>query len=513
VRFQLPPDVPASYLGGGASVRYRMDVRASIDWWPDATASFDLRVVADAVTGPDAPRPGLFSTAPEGPRGEELSVELSLAARAVVPGGEVQGSVALHNLAHHACRGLRVSIVGYETSLDPKGKIRAQRPAHRYAIGLSLGGVSDGQGIPFRMRLPVDLPPTARSVLWSLQWMLEVRVDQIWASDVVLSAPITILPPGSVIAPVRFAPPTVGADRVRAIWTRVAAARGLVFEREGLRGRGGEVEMEVRRDHRGRHGIFLVAALTYPDLALSLDGGLAGSFRRVVGGGARTGNARWDRDHYVTGRDPAQVEAWLAALLPSLFAVRLADLSDTQLLLEHRDAGQSEKALGAFVDAALAVARLLPVARSRVPPPAPMTEGLASWTALATELGSSLSTTDMSVRGHLEGIRVLVATRWSSDGTPLRTSVAVRPGFEIEETHRVAFAGDRLVSGDPARLPGDARAILPRLREGAHGLEIGADVIDLSLPAPLLDPAPCRAKLASLATLAASLRSNVGPYR
>jgi hypothetical protein len=426
------------------------------------------------------------------------------------------GSLALGNVQFNRYRGVSLSLVSREMRRDPRGRARGQvLDLGRYRFDIPIDGIADGEAIPFRLRIPDHVPVSYESKLWSLRWVLEARAHIAWASDVFMRIPVTVVSRGSRTASKaqRFAPPTVGSERVRRIWSAVAGELGMRFDGQALSARLPEATVKVHRDHRGDHGIFLVAELRYPRLHLCLDGGLATGFRRLVGGGVALGDAEWDRRHYVTGRDPGQIRALGTALLSQLAGHQVADWDDEHLVIERRDAGQAPGPLRQLTAAALALARELGQARAAIPPPQAMASAVPSWLRLAQRLGGPLETARMAVHGRFDGIKAEVATEWNPDGTPVRTIVQLKPDFPIEDKCCLHWSDGQYSSGDPQQLPGQARALLAKAQEDALALRIEQQQLELSVPAPELDANQLVERLHQLEQLTTALRSKVGPYR
>lgn len=514
-RVDLPGELPPSYDGSHAKSEYVVRVVADIPWWPDRKSEFLVAVQLPPVALP-AGEPQLYSTAPSGPRAEEAHVECSLATATVVPGHVLEGSVALYNMAFNRYRGLSLSLVARETRRDTRGKRRGSvLDAKTYTLELPIQGVTDGEAIPIRMKVPESPPASFDSRLWSLRWVLVVRAHIGWGSDAVMHIPLTMLPAGSRAAQAAraLAPPTVGSERVRKIWNDVAQQLGAHFDDAALHAQRDDVTMKISRDHRGSSGIFLVAELRYPSLHLFLDGGLSSGFRRLLGGGVALGDPAWDREHYVTGRCADQVRALGASLLPHLSGQQIADLDDEHLVIERRDAGQSAAPLREITRAALAIAQAIGPARRDIPPPRGMRKAAKAWRELARRLKGKLETARMAVVGRFEGARAEVLTEWSAEGKALRTAIKLRPGFPIERTSQLRWAEGQYLEGAPRELPGEASAWLTTVQQDALALRIGRQDLELSLPAPLADTAPILEGLHRLDRLAALLRSKVGPYR
>lgn len=513
--FPLPAELPPSYRGKRAAADYTVTVHASIPWWPDAKREFVLAVsLPPTTTRDDGQR--VHTTSVSGPKGEKPHVEFQLDSNVVLPGGKLSGQVALFNVAYNRYRVANLSLVAYEDLWTRAGTAAGRVEALRYAIVLDIERAKEGEPIPFTMKLPAALSPTWTTKLWTLGWFFELEAQIAWASNLTARVPVTVLPTGSTRKrKQRYAAPTIGTERVAAVWRRVAAAAGLEYDAESqcLRGRVGDLSVVLDRDHRGAEGIFLTAELRYPSLHIDLDGGRASGLRRVLQGGVKLGHARWDKRHYLTGREEAQVLSFGRNLGPALTSQRVADIDDEHVVVEVLDSGQSFTVLQRFAQAALALGRAIPEARAVIPPPAAMAEAVPAWERLAKGLRARLDRTRMAVQGHHEGSAAAVATEWSPKGHALRTTITFWTPDAVAERHQLAWSGGKIVHGLCDELPGPARDRLERLLVGAEALTIDSDRLVLWDPAPQLVTEPIVQRLTQLAALAAALRGDHGPYR
>jgi len=501
-RFELPERAPPTYAGRYASVRYTMKVSVVIPWWADREQAFVVHVLP-----PDVPildeDPYVFSTAPRGPKATELYLEGSLDGRTLRAGGSLSGNVALANLAYHRVHAFELALTARESG----PALPAGPEAHRYVLQLRVPAV-DGEAVSFRMGIPAQVAPSFQSRWLALRWSLEIRARVRFGDDLIVRIPVTVLPPGETAAArrPRFAPPTVGSARVRALWADVAKTYGLELEGGAMIGRRGDVQLAIGRQHRGREGVFLVASLEHPSVHLGLDGGLLEGFRRLLGGNVPI-HPKFDEDCYATGRDPRQVTHYVRACFETVFptVIRVADLHDEGAVLQWRDSGQSRRALEAFVKAAIEVAERTTSARD-VPPPKEFDAVRSAWEEVAAELEEgALETARMCVTGKLDGRDVRIATIWE-DRHPARTRVSLAPASPIDESFHV-FPG-----GAFGELPKEAQPIAESLAKDGQ-LEIGAERIALVRTPAVLDPSNATTLLRRMSRLAAALRAHAGPYR
>lgn len=510
--FTLPPDLPPTYRGTRVTCGHTLSVHVSIPWWPDRKAAFDI-VVAPARRDPPDDPPAVFGTHPKGPDGNDLALECSVDRRVVEPGGEIQGRVAITNLASHHVRHLSVALVGTESIRRGKRQFETHEAA-RFGLKLPVPeGTADGDPIAFRMRIPDGIAPSWKSASWDLDWYLEVEAHVSWSRNTKLSIPVTLVPHGVAGARTLRAPPTVGSERVTALWTKVAREVGWELDGDVLRGVVGDVEVKIRRDHRDREGFVLLAELRYPSLHLGLDGGERRGFRRVLGGGVSIGNPAWERRHYLAGREPAQMEAFARSVGEALARVGLEDIDDDHAVLLAREAGLTLGPLRDFVHRAIEVALLTGVVRGRIPAPGSMRDAIEAWKTLAKRLDGELELTRMGVVGRFEGDAVEVATEWGVDPEPTGTVLSLTLGDVPRAEQRVSWEGGQFTVGGREGLPEPCRELLGLLLRGALAFRVMDREIRLTLPAPATSAEALIEALALLRSFSLGLRASQGPYR
>lgn len=528
-RFEVPPGLPPTYRGRSCTTEYVATVHASIPWWPDARATFEM-FLSQPPPGGDGegvkPEPVLFSSDPGGPAASEPHVEGSLASSVITPGGVVEGALALNNVAANPYTGVEVGLVGTENIRDVRagGLSTSRVDALRYGLEIALSAPVEGASIPFRFRVPAELAPSHDAGLWALTWALEVRVRIRWRSDLLLRVPVVVVPaqrgPGSGKQRLDFrAPPSVGSERVEKVWQSVAAELGLASETGALRGRQGEVEYEVRREHKGRLGVFLVARLTYPSLELDLH---VEPRRSLLDRWARQVTLEreiWDARHCLRARDLGQAAAVGRWLGPALRQFTAARLDDDEALVERQGSGQRRQKLVEFVVAVRDLAAAIDGARAAIPPPAAMAAGLEPWRAFAAQLGGSLETARMVARGHFHAMPVEARTEWTSEGKPERTLLTLVPNVSIATENEVHLAADEggVIAPDrlaAAALPASARPLVEAIvKGGALAFDLTGQELRLALRAPILDPGPLADRLVQMTQLCELVRSAKGPFR
>jgi len=525
--FELPADLPPSYQSASkldaTQVEYVVTVRCAIPWWPDAVKEFLLQVQLPPQTVDDA-GPTIHTSRLGGPSGNEPHIEFSLIRGHHAPGETLRGELALSNVDGNRYKTATFAIAAYEQRFHhQRGRaVSAKRrwgdltEMKRYAMQIDVSQAAEGQAIPFAMKLPGHLSATHESTLWALSWMFEVKLAIGWGNELVARAPITILPRGSKRrSKQRRAIPIIGSQRLATLWTNVAHGAGLRFDGEQRRmiGELGGVSIALTREHRGADGIFLGAELSYPRLGLGLDGGLASGLRRMVGGGVSLGDAAWDKRHYLSGREPAQIEHFAAALAVYLTPLIVDDIDDEHAVVSRRGAGQSRKQLLGFATAVAALANALHAALEQVPPPAQLEGHIRPWQRLAKRMGGKLRTTDMSVRGRWQGASAEVATVWTPSGKACHTAFVIA-GPDIAAESSVLAWADGYTRGEPTRLSKGARGKLETMFPDALSITIETDEVVLwDARAPITDHAVLTSRLDQLTALAAALQGHGGPYR
>jgi hypothetical protein len=506
--------LPPSYKGRRASVEYTLRASAPIRWWPDARSKLEIQVTLAPVEARSA-TPRMVASDPAGPRGSERHLECSLSDEALYPGQPLSGSVALYNVAFHRYRELQLSLVATERAFTKHLRRTSSEQRACYTTKIPLRSPGEGEALPFSLVVPEAARPSVGSELWAYEWALEVRVEIPWASDLVLKLPISVLPSGSSSAR-SVAAPVVGSARVQGIWRRVATEHGLRLVGEQLVGELEGASVSIAREHRGADGIFLVGRLSWSSLGLGLDGGRRTGFRRLYSGREAALDPAWAKEHYLTGREEAQVRALGEGLARPLTALQgLVDLDDEGLRAELRDSGQSRPVLDGLARQLLDLARSLGAARAAIPPPARMQEAAPAWSALAELLGGRLETGPMAVvAARIDGQAAEVVTDWTSDGTPRRTRLSVTPALPIDAEHQIDWlAGGGELLPPTGSLPTEAAVLVQELAEQARSITLREARLEIALEAPLLDPVPVAALLRRLATLGGLLGPRGGPYR
>ena len=558
IGLDVPPMLAQSFAGRLARTSYYLEVYASIPWWPDRRVAFELHVGPPRAESPEG-KAVAYSTAPDGPRAKEPYVDVSLATNVLESGDLVAGAYALGNTEFNRYREVEISLVGQETMRGRWGNVSV--PGYRWRFEAQAADSADGRQVPFRARLPQRMQPSAHGEHYTWEWFLEVKARVGWTASVTATVPITVLPAGWLAGrraaegkPVS-APPAVGSDRVHDVWSSVGAVVGLALdETESLRGRRGDCEVVVRREHRGGAGVFLVGALRWPSLHLDLDARPRGRLQELWGG-LEVGDAWLNKHCRVTGRHPEQVASLARLVGPALEPFGSGHLDDDGATLERRDAGQTLAKLAAFARGVLAAADAVAAARAAIPPPLCMEALLPDWNKLAARLETSLETSRMAVTGRLDGVPAEVRTEWSGSA-PLHSVLVLRPDpppspeYALEVQDRVEAVADALEKAASIRVtaagqgqgaevdgaavefvgeaatPGaavlpeavgrysaEARAVLVRLLRGALAFTLGVDGLTLLGPAPLADAAWALDRLDLMARLAHALRTTQGPYR
>jgi hypothetical protein len=258
VRFPLPVGLVPSYdntapFGPATSISHLLDVHVRIPWWLDRHASFAVPVRSSAIAVRGAAR--VYATYPEGPRGTELGIELSLENDVVAPGETIAGAVALVNVASHRVRALRIDLVAIEQAREgvPFGVPR-EREVARFSLPLRKDAPEEGVPTPFRIRFPIDGRPTFEAAFFTHVWHLEVTAEIALARDVTLRARLHVLPEPAAVAPVAHAaPPAIGHERRAQVWASVAASTNLTLDadRERLHGDVGRISLDIALERAG----------------------------------------------------------------------------------------------------------------------------------------------------------------------------------------------------------------------------------------------------------------------
>lgn len=536
VTMPLPPDCPPSFRGKTSHIVYELSVHASVPWWPDRRAAFEIHVAPPPRESP-ASEPRVYSSDPGGPHGDEKHGELSLATDWTRAGDVVTGAFALSNTEAQRYEAVEVGLVATEHLYLAGGGLHASRETIRYQLTLPPG--PEGDMTPFSFRLPKQAPPDlpyAPRRLVTVDWRFELRARAGWGQALVLRVPFAVLPrsPAPSDAPPRVAPPQIGSDRLGRLWAEVGAPLGLTHDLGQLVGRFGETELVVRRDHLGRDGIHLAIALRYPELHLALEVAPASAVQQMLGGGAQIGVEGWDRAHYVHARDEGQVAEVLRALVPRLERATLRRMNDTELLIHLRDNGQTQARLRQVCEAAVALARTFEALRTDLPPPTAIAETRPEWERLAAQLGARLETARMRIEGRVGALAAEAFVSFDDRGAPARTWLTITPSSPLDEDSRFGLDADE---PDPkgaiaARFEGEAVALVEALAHGAREVRLTPERAAICLPSPLgleasgraiqigptappraFDAARAEQRLGHLARLCLLLRGQSGPYR
>lgn len=524
VRFPLDVALPPSTVErqlDSARVDYQLQVRASIPWWPDAKANFAVMIKQNGAQEV-LETPLRVASRKSGARGDEPYLEISLDSSTYHPEDLIRGRVALFNVEANRYKALEFSLVARierrRKTLNgtPRAKTVMRGPA--WTMRVPLEDLREGGAVPFQMALPAGITPSYRSVLTGRSWALEVRAKTgPLRADGLLNVPIEITSPrlAGAARRRRMAPPSIGSDLMKEAWLRVAQELPAlrVDSEGGLTGRVGEVDISVGRELRGADGVFLTAELKYSSLQLHLDGGLVSGFRRFLGGGVEIGDPSWDKQHYLTGREPAQVEAFIQAFQGALQQAELADISDEGMCFEVRDSGMRHAPVKRLAGVALEVAGRFPSARAAIPPPAALAHALPAWRRLAARLDGEVELARLAIKGRWQGQAVQVTTEHSAEGEVLHTEIALVPSLRLEVEHQLIWLDGEVAVGDLGRLTKRAHAQFAQAIKGAHALHIRSNLLTLWLLGPLANPKPIPRRFADLEKLAGALTNRAGPYR
>ncbi len=511
VRFPLPAGLVPAYesppqLGAGASIRHILDVHVRIPWWLDRHAAFLVPVRHGTITMRGTPR--VYATHPEGPRGDELGVELSLESDVVAPGATIAGAVALVNVASQRVRALRVSLVAIEQAREGAYGVPRVREVARYALKLLEAAPAGGVPTPFRIRFPPDGHSTFGAAYFSHVWSIEATAEITLGRDVSLRAPFHVLPDARWIKP--SAPtvaPSIGHERRAKVWDSVAASTGLTLDddKDRLTGKVGRIALDIALERAG-DASRLVAHLVHRSLGIALDAHSRVWTETLRLGETDLGDEAFAKRVTTRGRfDEQIVTLFDGALRTALLAFDEVHLEDDGAALASDSGGRDATALEEFVKRAVKAAEALDRATARVAAPPLMADAEPAWRAYAERTSAHFSPGGMSLEGvRLQGESLDVQTIWEG-ATPVGTRIALSLASSLDTTF----------DAEADRMTPEAKRMIDVLRADGLVLEIGASGVEATLHAKVDDPSTIEDRMDRIAHLVRVLSTGpgAGPYR
>ncbi len=436
-----------------------------------------------------------------------MYIEASVDTTQLAPGDDLSGEVSFANVSSKRVRRVTLGFVAKEYTREP---LVTQHVIALYTTTLVSGAPPEGESFPFRLRLPPNLWASFDAGLFAVLWALEIRVDVVLGSDVVLDIPLQVvrMPPGVEPPPRSRRALPVGRQRLARLWTIVAQRVGLSYDEStaAMIASRGAVSMTLSREaHEGTLGI--VARYRYPHLGLDVRLGERGLFDTILGGRWEPRDEAARRRFSIVGRENAQLTAFFDdALLSYLATTTNAELDDDHAQLRIAGAASSAAALEGVARAGLTMLGLVEQAVARIPAPLAMSEHVAAWRAFAGSTSGRLELGRMWIHdASLDGFRFELGTVWeprktSPRGTVLR--VPIEPPLEaapsIEDAALSAVARDAL------------RALQAHAGFHASGSELGIFIEDVTK-----DPAALLPRIQEMTTVLRALRggSAAGPFR
>ncbi|WP_437616225.1 hypothetical protein WMF20_20865 [Sorangium sp. So ce834] len=499
VSFTLPGDVPPSHAGAIASLCCKVGALVSIPWWIDAAESKEILVRPSIA---EAPRDEPFTGA-SGPESGAF-LEVSLPGRTFAPGEILAGAVAFRGLAGSRPIALDVALVSVERH---RARDRSSQ-RRRLSFIQDLTTIAEGQEVPFHIALPRGLAPSFSFGDVSLEYVLEMALKHM-EGRLLHRVPVFVdmFEPRAGLEGQR---PRIGADRWRALWSRVGQRIDLsLAERElALRGVCAGCAVEVVPAERESWGGLGATVRFAEPWGLRLD---VRPRALLELGGVATGDSGFDRRFRVRGREEAQVLAALTpALRRALSAFGRAEVDDAEARVWSAAGALDEPELAAFLAPVDALARALAEAGAALPPPAAMAAWLPAWRRFAEERDGVLRVGSMRLSGTFEGAGFEVETLFKG-AAPTGARLALRLDPPIAGAGRPRRAAEQRIAGaileQAARLGGVAGA--------EEGVAVAPGEIAVVMAGPLADPAAAREVLRPMLALAREMRGERrgGPYR
>lgn len=475
IAFAVPQDAPPSFSGGLLSVEWEFRVRADIPWWPDAKATF-VAHVAPRPSPEAAERPRVFASNTDGPQGTKPYAELSLGD--VVSGEPLEGTVALSNTNHNDYRALEFRLTSSETI---PSLFSARTEQHKFGTWkIALSEPRENELIRFNLRLPSVVPGFETQKL-SLSWTLEVRLHLGWALDTTLWIPLNVRTRGAHDRSETSAPLAVGSDRLAAVWKQAGLATGFNYRDAELSRESGMARLVIRREHRGRRGLRLLAEARYPDIDLGL---------RVDG----------DR---LRARDTTQSEMIGSHTDPKCEGLRLEHADDMRILLSVDDPGTRMRSVVDTAQRFAAFWDAFETARSVLPAPADMADAVPAFQSAARRLGGELDVASMDIRGSRHEIPFALEVQWDDQGAA-RTVLEVRPTLPVDARWHQRWNG-----GPRSALPRGLEALV----DGARSVEVDAEAIRVVFPACGREVLPMVERVEGMLEVARGLSGQGAGYR
>ncbi len=481
VEFEIPERFAATYYGKHIRVEWELRVHVDIPWWPDARAGFTLGVVSGR-SEPDRAPGNIWSSRPEGPPPKKPHVELSVGSTQIEPGGTLEGAVALANVEFNEYRGLEAALVGVERSSAGLMTNNVHVEVARWRLPLE--SPKESEPVRFSLSLPRRLVPGFDMQRIGLAWFLRVDVDVAWALDPRVWVPVSVrVAPAKPLA-LTAAPLAVGNDRVEQIWKAAAESTGFNYLDGALRRESGHTRVEVRREHRGRRGVHVVASLEYPDLGMDLG---------------------WTRRGGLEGRDPEQVSVVRDAVGDRLDRWGPAEVDDQRMIFELETPGQQLDPLVEFTREVFSIARRVDGVRGEIPAPTSLADQVPRWRKAAAAVGGALRLSAMQISGSRDELRFELGVSFKPSGAPDHLEVEVRPAVRLDARHHLDWR-------EGAVAPElDERAA--ELLSGASRVCIDADRIAVSLDVKDAQIEDGVEALERMLGLARQLTGQIGPYR
>lgn len=517
--FELPANLPPTFSCTRVDVRYELEIRVEIPWWPDRRAVFEVPLAFPK--GEREPRPLVTVSDVDGPRPREPYAELSLASTTLVPGGLLLGAVALYNVAQVGYKAVRLRVQRVVTVSDGRREAKELQPL-LYDTPLP-AKLQEGEPLPLRCVLPRELLPSyasrpSKGAGWSLAWRLEVEVVVGWGRNVRLAVPLAVV--RDEVPQSERRAPAVGIARAQALWTELAARHGLQYADGRLTKQAASWSLLVHRELRQGER-FLIAELLPPEplgLGLLVEPALLGLGRFS---GLSLGLADFDAAHRVQGHDRGQL-AHLLAPWVGQWPLRLRlEADDHGLRVLTLGGGYQRDSLETLLRVGLDGLRDLPARRASLPWPAALAKTEPFWRALAARIEqSSLDRGAPCLRGRWAGRLLRLGVVWQQGD-----AVGLVLELEAELSARVCHA-QPLTAADVAglsELSASSRKLATTLLFGERTLLLEPRGARLRLPGRLvvqLEPSSASEQaalvqeaLGQLTALLDDLAGRGGPYR